>query len=65
MEKFKLTGMVTISVYTEVEADALEEAIKIAQERSIEKYAWSDKKQLESVWVNDDYDGEVFSIEQM
>ena len=30
--KFKLTANVTISVYTEVEADTLEEAIELLQE---------------------------------
>ena len=63
MAKFKLTGMVTVSVHTEVEADTLEKAIEIAKERDIERYQWSDKTQASDVWVNEDYDGEVHSIE--
>jgi hypothetical protein len=36
MKIFKLSGEVTISIYTEVAANSLEEAIDIAQNRSIE-----------------------------
>ncbi len=64
MRKFKLTGMVTVSVYTEVEADTLEQAIEIAKQRDIEKYQWSDTEQSSDAWVNEDYDGEVHSIDE-
>jgi len=62
MKTFNLTGVVCISVYTEVEANTLEEAINIAKERHVEKYQWSDKEQAKTAWVNDEYDGEVHSI---
>lgn len=61
MATFKLTGVVTVSVYTEVEAETLEEAIEIAQERDIERYSWRED-QCKHAWVNDDYDGEVREI---
>lgn len=64
MATFKLTGLVTVSVYTEVEAGTLEEAIKIAKERDVEKYQPMDKDQRKGAWVNDDYDGEVQKIEE-
>lgn len=64
MKTFDLVGKVTISVYTSVKANSLEEAIKIAKDRDIEKDNWSDKCQHEEVWVNDDYDGEVEQIEE-
>ena len=56
--------MVTVSVYTEVEADTLEQAIEIAKQRDIEKYQWSDTEQSSDAWVNEDYDGEVHSIDE-
>lgn len=64
MKTFDLVGKVTISVYTSVKANSLEEAIKIAKDRDIEKDNWSDKSQHEEVWVNDDYDGEIEQIEE-
>lgn len=64
MAKFKLAGMVTVSVYTEVEAETLEQAIEIAKTRDIERYSWSDKDQSSDAWVNEYYDGEVHSIDE-
>ena len=64
MAKFKLSGLVTVSVYTEIEAETLEQAIEIAKYRGIERYHWGDDTQAKEVWVNEDYDGEVFSIEE-
>ena len=57
MAKFNLTAEVTISIYTEVEATDLDEAIAIAESREIERYHWGDKTQHESVWVSQEYDG--------
>lgn len=60
--KYKLTAKVTISIYTEVEADSLEEAILISEDRSIESDNWSDKTQNQDVWVYEDIDGEPYDI---
>lgn len=57
MKKFKLSGVVTISIYTEVEADSIEEAIEIAENRTIEANNWGDKSQASDVWVSDEFDG--------
>jgi hypothetical protein len=65
MKTFRLTGIVSVSVHTEVEADTLEEAIEIAKQRDIEKYQWSDKDQPKEAWVNEEYDGEVHSITEL
>jgi hypothetical protein len=64
MKEFNLSGMVTVSVYTTVKANSLEEAVKIAKERDIERYNWGDKEQSLDAWVNEGYDGEVFNIEE-
>lgn len=55
--KYKLNGYVTISIYTEVEADSLEEAIRIAKSRDVGilNYGW--KGRAKDVWVADEYDG--------
>jgi LPS O-antigen subunit length determinant protein (WzzB/FepE family) len=63
MEEFKLTAKVTISVYTKVKADSIEEAIKIAEEREIEESDYQGQKQHEC-WVSDEYDGIVTNIEE-
>ena len=64
MKEFNLSGVVTVSVYTTVKAKSLEEAIEIAESRSIEKYNWGSKSQSKEVWVNDEYDGEVLDIKE-
>jgi hypothetical protein len=65
MAQFNLSGTVTVSIYTEVEAETLEEAIEIAKGRNIEKSRWGDKHQETQVWVTDDYDGEPMNIEEV
>ena len=64
MKKFNLIGTVTISIYTEVEAENLEQAKKIAESRDIEASIWGDKTQKQDVWIADEYDGEPMNIEE-
>ena len=64
MTKFKLTGLVTISVYTEVEAETLEEAIEIAEKREIEHSEYNIEDQVKEVWVSGEYDGVVVEIKE-
>lgn len=61
MTKFKLTAKVTISVHTEVEAKTLKEALKIADDRSIEESNWDGENKNDS-WVSDEFDGEIFDV---
>jgi len=60
--KFRLSGTVTISIYTEVDADSLEQAIKIAEDREIEQSHWGDKDQCKTFWLYDEIDGEPCKI---
>lgn len=60
--KYIFSAEVTVSLYTVVEADSQEEAKKTAEERTIEASRWGDKRQPETVWVNDEYDGDVSKI---
>ena len=62
MAIFNLAGCVTVSVYTTVEADSLEQAIKIAEGRSVKRYQWNDKESVGEFWINEEYDGEVQEI---
>lgn len=64
MKKFKLTATVTISIYTEVEAENLEEAILISEDRSIESYDYGFKSKCEEVWIAEEYDGSPLKIEE-
>ena len=57
MKKFTLYATITIGIYTEVEAETLEEAIEISKEREIEQAAWGDTEQKQRCWVSDEYDG--------
>ena len=65
MAKFNLSGTVTISIYTEVEADNLEQAIEIAEGRHIEESRWGDTHQKTQAWIADEYDGEPMNIEEV
>lgn len=55
--KYKLTAQVTISVYTDVEADSLEEAIEIAEERGFMSIASNGCDTEEDTWMCDELDG--------
>ncbi len=57
MKKYQLSGVVTISIFTEVEANSLEEAIQIAENREIEAYRFKDKEQASESWVSEEFDG--------
>ena len=57
MPKYKLSAVLTIGIYTEVEANSLEEAIKISEDRKIESYHFGDKEQVYESWISDDFDG--------
>jgi hypothetical protein len=65
MKEFILSGQVTISVYTKVKADTLEEAIEKAYERDIESAQWGHDEQEYRSWISDEYDGEVCEIEDI
>jgi uncharacterized OsmC-like protein len=62
MKTFKLSGTVTISIYTEVEAETAEEAIDIAEERGIEVENFDSEEQVKDVWVSSEFDGSPSKI---
>ena len=64
MKTYRLQAEVLISVYTEVEAETLEQAIELSQDRDIETYHFNDKNQARGVWVSDRYDGEPENIKE-
>lgn len=55
--KYTLMAQVTISIYTEVEANSLEEAIMIAGDRGIETTQYQAEEQAQEFWCADEYDG--------
>lgn len=55
--KFTLIAHVTISVYTEVEADTLEKAIEIADNRSLMSIPTGIGEDKSEEWVTDELDG--------
>ncbi len=61
MKTFNLNALVTVSINTTVEANSLEEAIEIAENRAVE-YANRTLNQERQVWVNSVLDGEPFDI---
>jgi len=64
MKTFKLSGEVTISVYTVVQAETLEEAEEIALQRNIEAHNWGDNRQQYDSWISCEYDGEVCNVKE-
>jgi len=61
---YDLTAQVTVSVYTRVQASCLEEAIKIAEDRSIETSQFNSEEQQCDTWVSYEFDGEPLNIKE-
>lgn len=64
MKTFNLTATVTISVYTEVEAETLEEAIKIADERHLMSIVPNGGDTASDTWMADELDGMPVDIHE-
>jgi hypothetical protein len=64
MRKFRLTASVTISVYTEVEAETLDEAIKLADQRSLMDVVKSGGNSEKYTWMCDELDGTPYDIHE-
>ena len=62
MKTYQLSALVTVSIYTKIEAESLEEAIEKSKEREIQKFVYGNSGQSEECWVCDDFDGEPKSI---
>ena len=63
-KEFKLDALITVSAYTIVEAESLEEAIKISKERnSTYSERNTDVKKYE-MWIVEEIDGEPQNIEE-
>jgi len=61
MEKFRLTGKVTINVYTDVEAETLDKAIKLSKKRHVTTSQWGQEWLENEYWLTDKYE-EVYDI---
>ncbi len=61
---FKLTGQVTISTFTEVEADSLEEAIYNVKNRGMCDVHIDSCYSEEDCWMIDELDGYPYNIKQ-
>ena len=57
MKKFALIAEITISLYTEVEAETLKEAIEIAEERPLMTIIKTGGETKYDTWMSDELDG--------
>lgn len=63
MAKFNLVGVVTVSTYTTIEADSLEEALELAERRHDMMHISSNNADSpEDVWMIDEIDGTPYKI---
>ena len=63
MKEFTISAVVTISIYTKVEAESEKEALRIAGERwEIEAEEWGNSDKDKYIWVAGDYDGEPMGL---
>lgn len=63
MREFILSAKVTISIYTKVEAETIEEAIEIArEERQMMSIVSSGGDAEDSNWMCDELDGEPYDV---
>lgn len=60
--KYSMQCMVTVSAYTEVEADSEEEAMEIARRREVEIGGNGSGQYPDEVWIIDDADGSPVNI---
>lgn len=63
-QTFRLTAKVTVSAYTEVEADSIEEAKEIAEGRAVGIGGPRAGNDPAEEWVIDDPDGEAYDLEE-
>ena len=62
MKTFRFEASVMISVYTEVEANTLKEAMQIAHERELCSITQTGGDTKEDTWMCDELDGEPVDI---
>lgn len=64
MPIYRLNCMVTVSARTEVEAESLEEAISIAEERPVELYVRGGHLDSSEFWLIEEGDGAPSNIHE-
>ena len=64
MKEWKLCAAVTVSAYTVVEAETLEEAKKLAADLPVKVDPFGYKSEALDVWLIDSGDGEPFDIHE-
>jgi hypothetical protein len=64
MEEYLISAKVTVSVYTKVEAETLEEAIEIAKDRTPMSVTSNGGDNEEENWMLDEIDGEPFDLHE-
>ena len=64
MKEFLISAKVTVSVYTKVEAETLEEAIKIANDRTPMAIVADGCDNEDENWMLDEVDGEPFDLHE-
>ena len=64
MKKFKIIVDVIISVYTVIEAETLEEAIKIAKDRDLMHIIQDGSCKKEDTFMTDELDGMPFNFRE-
>ena len=64
MKEFLISAKVTISVYTRVQAETLEEAIEIANDRSPMAIIANGGDNEYDNWMADEIDGEPFDLQE-
>ena len=62
MPQFDLTASVAVSASTQVEADTLEEAIRIAEGRDVQLGFNGSGNSSKDVWLIEDADGSPFDV---
>lgn len=64
MARFELVSEVTVSAYTIVEADTLEEAMEISEGRDVTLGGFQSGADEDEIWVIDDADGMAQKIRE-
>jgi hypothetical protein len=57
MKKYELHGVIMVEVFTQVEANTLNEAVELSRKRRVENYDWADEIQSNHSWISLGFSG--------
>lgn len=64
MKEFLIVAKVSVSVYTKVKAETIEEAMKIAEDRDMMEIVHDGSPEYDTYWILEEIDGTPYDFEE-